>query len=295
MSADRQIEEIVAANALKVWREKALLPDFLPGWVWLVGAGPGDPGLLTLHALNALAQADVVLYDALVDKAVLDFARPGARLEYAGKRGGRVSQRQTEISKRLISHARKGRRVLRLKGGDPYVFGRGAEEALALAAAGIPFQVTPGISAGIGGLAQAGIPLTHRDFNQTVTFITGHDARGMLPQTIDWKALADGSPAIVVYMGMKHRAEIARHLIEAGRNPNEPAAIVADATAKTQRVIETDLAGLGVHPDADEIKGPAIIVIGEIVRLRGQLNWQDALGGAKLTPGAQEFRGVRHC
>ena len=149
-----------------------------PGWVWLVGAGPGDPGLLSLHALNALGQADVVVYDALVDKRILDLARAGADLVYAGKRGGRPSAEQSDISNRLITFARAGKRVLRLKGGDPFVFGRGAEEALALAGAGIPFRLVPGITAGIGGLAYAGIPVTHRDVNSAVTFLTGHQAGG---------------------------------------------------------------------------------------------------------------------
>jgi len=150
------------------------LPVFEPGWVWLTGAGPGDPGLLTLHAVNGLRQADVVVYDALVDERVLAMAKPTATLEYAGKRGGKPSPRQADISHRLIHLAREGKRVLRLKGGDPFVFGRGGEEALALVAGGVPFRVIPGISSGIGGLAYAGLPVTHRDVNSAVTFLTGH-------------------------------------------------------------------------------------------------------------------------
>ena len=154
------------------------LPNFETGHVWLVGAGPGDPGLLSVLALHALGSADVVVYDALVDPRILRLARPGAVLDFAGKRGGRPSPSQPDISARLIRLAREGNRVLRLKGGDPCVFGRGGEEALALAAAGVPFRIVPGITAGIGGLAYAGIPLTHRDTNSAVTFLTGHDSDG---------------------------------------------------------------------------------------------------------------------
>jgi uroporphyrin-III C-methyltransferase len=149
------------------------LPPVEKGWVWLVGAGPGDPGLLTVLALAALQQADVVVYDALVDESILKLARPGATIEYAGKRGGRPSPRQRDISLRLIELARAGKRVVRLKGGDPFMFGRGGEEALALVEARIPFRVVPGVTSGTGGLAYAGIPATHRDVNHAVTFVTG--------------------------------------------------------------------------------------------------------------------------
>src|SRR3954470_20397350 len=194
------------------------LPEFATGSVWLVGAGPGDPGLLTALALHALDRADSIVYDALVDPRVLALARPGASLEFAGKRGGRPSPRQPDITARLIALARSGRRVLRLKGGDPCIFGRGGEEALALAEARVPFRIVPGISAGIGGLAYAGIPVTHRDINSAVTFVTGHDSDGTVPSTVDWAALARGSPVIVVYMGLQHLDGIAARLIAAGRS-----------------------------------------------------------------------------
>ena len=161
-------------------------PVFEPGWVWMTGGGPGDPGLITLHALNALQQADVIIYDALVDEALLRWARPEARVEYAGKRGGKPSPSQRDISLRLIELARQDMRVLRLKGGDPFVFGRGGEEAQTLVQAGVRLRVIPGISAGIGGLAYAGIPVTHRDVNQSVTFLSGHDRTGLTPSAIDW-------------------------------------------------------------------------------------------------------------
>src|SRR5437588_1163892 len=184
------------------------LPDFLPGSVWLVGAGPGDPGLLSVLALHALDHADIVIYDALVDPRILGLAPPGAILDYAGKRGGRPSPSQPDISARLIRLAQEGRRVLRLKGGDPCVFGRGGEEALALAEAGIPFRIVPGITAGIGGLAYAGIPVTHRDINSAVTFVTGHSSDGMVPDGVDWEAIACGSPGSVLYMALRHIAAI---------------------------------------------------------------------------------------
>jgi len=157
------------------------LPEFLPGTVWLVGAGPGEPGLLSLLALHALRHADVVVHDALVDPRILRLARPEAALEFAGKRGGKPSPKQPDISARLVQLARAGQRVLRLKGGDPFVFGRGAEEGLALVAAGVTFRVVPGITAGIGGLTYAGIPTTHRDSNAAVTFVTGHSSAGRCP------------------------------------------------------------------------------------------------------------------
>jgi uroporphyrin-III C-methyltransferase len=258
------------------------LPVFEPGWVWLVGAGPGDPGLLTLHALNALKQADVVIYDALVDKAVLDHARPGALIEYAGKRGGKPSPKQRDISLKLVAMARAGKRVCRLKGGDPFVFGRGGEEALALVEAGIPFRVVPGISAGIGGLAYAGIPMTHRDLNHSVTFLTGHDQSGLTPSSIDWQGVARGAPVIVMYMAVKHLGHIAASLIMGGRKMSEPVAIVSHATTEAQQVLETTLGEAAADLSASGLEPPAVIVVGEVVRLRAGLDWLGALTGRVL-------------
>jgi uroporphyrin-III C-methyltransferase len=257
-------------------------PIFEPGWVWLVGAGPGDPGLLTLHALNALAQADVVVYDALVDEAVLRHARPDATIEYAGKRGGKPSPKQRDISLRLVELARAGKRVCRLKGGDPFVFGRGGEEALALVAAGIPFRVVPGISAGIGGLAYAGIPMTHRDLNHSVTFLTGHDQSGLTPSSIDWVGVARGAPVIVMYMAVKHLGHIAAQLIMAGRAMNEPVAIVAHATTERQQVLETTLGEAAADLSASGLEPPAVVVVGQVVRMRAGLDWLGALAGKVL-------------
>jgi uroporphyrin-III C-methyltransferase len=260
------------------------LPDFAPGAVWLVGAGPGEPGLLSLLALHALRQADHVVYDALVDERILRLARPGAVLEYAGKRGGKPSPKQPDISNRLVRLAREGRRVLRLKGGDPFVFGRGGEEALALVAAGVPFRIVPGISAGIGGLAYAGIPVTHRDVNAAVTFVTGHNSSGEVPDGLDWAALAKGSPVLVLYMALKHLAPITERLLAAGRGAAEPVALVSKAATPEQRVLETTLAHAAADAAAHGIEPPAVVVVGEAVRLRAGLDWLGALGGRTLDP-----------
>lgn len=258
------------------------LPTFEPGWVWLVGAGPGDPALLTIGAYHALGQADIVVYDALVEPRILELARPGAVLEHAGKRGGRPSPTQPDISRRLVEHARAGKRVLRLKGGDPFVFGRGGEEALALVAAGIPFRVVPGITSGIAGLAYAGIPLTHRDTNHSVTFITGHGTTGEVPDGLDWIALARGAPLLVVYMALGHIGTIAARLIAAGRRADEPVAVLSRATTERQVVLETTLAAVAADVAGHGIEPPAVVAIGEVVRLRAGLDWLGAMAGRTL-------------
>ena len=255
------------------------LPRFEPGWVWLVGTGPGDPGLLTVHAINAINQADVIVFDALVNPAILKLAPAGCVIEYAGKRGGKPSAKQRDITFRLIDLARKKKRVLRLKGGDPFVFGRGGEEALALVDAKIRFRIVPGISAGVGALAYAGIPLTHRDTNQAVTFLTGHDAQGVVPSAVDWSALAKGSPVIVMYMALKHHETIVSKLIEAGREADEPVAIVRDATLPTQEVFVTTLGALPATITERNILPPAIIVIGAVVHFRAALDWIGMMKG----------------
>ena len=257
------------------------LPAFLPGWVWLAGAGPGDPGLITVLGLHAISQADVILYDALANPALLKLARPGAELVFAGKRRGKPSARQGDISRQLVSRARKGLRVLRLKGGDPFVFGRGGEEALTLARAGVPFRIVPGVTAGIGGLAYAGIPVTHRDTNHAVTFITGHGVDGGLPD-LDWSAIAKGSPTLVLYMALAHAEEISARLIAAGRLADEPAALVGNASCDDQSVQITTLGGLGAAASASS--APAILVIGENVRLARGLDWIGAAAGRLLDP-----------
>jgi uroporphyrin-III C-methyltransferase len=245
------------------------LPTFYPGEVWLTGAGPGDPGLLTLHALNAIGQADIILYDALVNDAVLRLARPGVTLESAGKRGGRPSPSQRDITERLIELARLGHRVLRLKGGDPFVFGRGGEEALGLAAASVKFRIIPGITAGLGGLAYANIPATTRDTNHGVILVTGQYAAGNNPE---WRAVAQAGLPIIIYMGMGRLAEIAGALIIAGLSPETPAAVVCEATTPKQRVLVTSLQCVAREAVAQGLGSPSIVAIGEMVRLRAALS-----------------------
>ena len=253
-------------------------PVLEPGWVWLCGAGPGDPGLLTLHALNALRQADVVIYDALVEPAILNWA-PQAEHVYAGKRGGKPSAKQRDISLQLVDIARSGKRVLRLKGGDPFVFGRGGEEAQTLVQHGVPIRIIPGISAGIGGLAYAGIPVTHRDVNQSVTFVTGHDQTGEAPTSLNWRAISEGSQVIVIYMGMKHAERICNALLEAGRPDDEPCAVVCAATTPAQQVLETTLINLPQDIEKSGLEPPAILCIGRSVLMRQVLNWQGMMAG----------------
>ena len=250
------------------------LPRFEAGWVWLAGAGPGDAGLLSLHALHALEHADVVVHDALVSAEVLALARSGARLEYAGKRGGKPSRSQSDISLRLVECARRGERVLRLKGGDPMLFGRGAEEAMALVAAKIPFRIIPGISAGLGALACAGIPLTHRDYTHAVTFLTGHDmtdSKQSSAAPLDWQAIATGSPVLVIYMGLGNLDIIVERLLAHGRSPQEPLAVVSEVSLPGQRVLETTLERAIADVAAADMPTPALLVVGEILHLRQQL------------------------
>ena len=254
-------------------------PVFQSGWVWLCGAGPGDAGLLTLHALNGLNQADTIVYDALVADEILQWSSPNAEKIYAGKRGGKPSPKQDDISLKLIALARKGRKVLRLKGGDPFVFGRGGEEAQTLVQHKIPIRVIPGITAGIGGLAYAGIPLTHRDVNQSVTFITGHDQRGETPDTLNWRAISDGAQVLVIYMGLKHLATITARLLSAGRSGDEPVAILCNATLPSQQILETTLAEAVADVETAGLRPPAIICIGRSVSMRQVLDWQGMMAG----------------
>ncbi len=247
------------------------MPAFEPGSVWLVGAGPGDPGLLTLHALHALEQADVVLHDALVPAAILALVNPTTRLEPVGKRAGRPSAKQLRISQQLVEHAAAGRRVLRLKNGDPFVFGRGGEEALALAAAEIPFRVVPGITAGVAAPAYAGIPTTQRATAQSVAFVTGHHAGGGGARDVDWAALAQGADTLVLYMGLRQTGAIVSALIDAGRSPRDPVVFLTDATTAHERRMVTTLGDATARAAALDASGPTLIVIGEVVDMHAIL------------------------
>jgi uroporphyrin-III C-methyltransferase len=248
-------------------------PVFEAGWVWLVGAGPGAPGLMSLLAYHAMQHCDVVVYDALVNPDILRWVRVGAELEYAGKRGGKPSPVQKDISIRLIELAKGGKRVLRLKGGDPFMFGRGGEESQTLAKAGIPFRIVPGITSGVGGLAYAGIPATHRDTNHAVIFLTGHDASGNMPANVNWQAIATAAPVLVMYMAVKHLDEIAATLMAAGRTSDDPVAIVSHASLPQQRVAMTNLKDAGQFVLANNPPTPAIVVVGHASDWRELLDW----------------------
>jgi uroporphyrin-III C-methyltransferase len=256
-------------------------PAIAPGSVWLVGAGPGDPGLLTLHAAHALEDADVILHDALVAPGILTLCGPAARLEAVGKRAGQRGLKQLEINQRLIELARQNLRVVRLKGGDPMVFGRGGEEALALAAAGVPFRIVPGVTAGYGALAYAGIPATHRGLAQSVAFVTGHHAGGGEPRDVDWAALANGARTLVLYMALQRLPAIAKALLAAGRDPHDPVAILSDATTPRQRQRRTTLGeATAVAAEVDRASA-TLIAIGPVVALSDFLTpWLEVVPAA---------------
>ena len=265
-----------------------------PGFVSLVGAGPGDPELITVKGLRRLRAADVVVYDALACPALLADCRPDAELIDAGKRGGQPSRPQPWINAVLIARARRGLQVVRLKGGDPFVFGRGGEEAEALQAAGIAWEVVPGVSAAVGAPAYAGIPVTHRDLASSVAFVTGHETPGR-PSRIDWQALATGVDTLVFLMGVGRLPEIAALLIAHGRSPDTPAAVVRWGTTPDQETVVASLATIAEEVARAGLGAPATLVIGEVVRLRERLSWFDVLqdkglgsGGWGLGPAQQE-------
>src|SRR6476661_1870155 len=212
--------------------------------VYLVGAGPGDPGLMTRRSLELIARADAILYDRLIPPGALDGARPGADLRYVGKQPGGHAMEQDDINALLVELGRGGGEVVRLKGGDPFVFGRGGEEAQALADAGIPFEVVPAVTAGVAAPAYAGIPVTHRDDASAVAFITGHEDPGKTESALDWGALAHFPGTLVFYMGIKNLAGIARHLVTNGRPPEEPVAVVQRGTLPGQRAVDGTLSNI---------------------------------------------------
>lgn len=243
------------------------------GWVYLVGAGPGDPGLLTLKGKMCLEAADVVVYDALVSPLLLDFAPSDARVVYVGKRSGRHCIPQKEINELLIAHGRAGRTVARLKGGDPFIFGRGAEEVLALARAGIPFEVVPGVSSGHAVPAYAGIPLTYRDLASVVTFVTGHEDPNKKLSSIRWDAVAAAPGTLVIFMGLRNLKQITSTLVEHGRDAQSPAAAIQWGTTEEQITIVGVLADIAERVAGAGLNAPVLVVIGEVVKLRPLLRW----------------------
>jgi uroporphyrin-III C-methyltransferase len=265
--------------------------------VWLVGAGPGDPGLLTLLAAHALAEADVVLYDALVNTDVLAAIGPRGRAIAVGRRKGNVTLTVTQTVDLMVRHALAGHRVVRLKGGDPFIFGRGGEEVAALAAAGIPFRVVPGITAGIGGLAYAGIAATKRGVNEAVTFLTAHDASGAFPLHADWAGLSRADQTLVVYMGLSALDEIAGALLSHGRGHLTPVAIISNASTAEQRTVLTSLGESVLAARRARLTAPAIIVIGQAADRSNIFAWFDPSGvPASVETGPQAIdaaRGVR--
>ncbi len=249
------------------------------GVVYLVGAGPGDPGLLTVRGRELLASCDTIVYDALVNPTLVDDAWIGRRSEaekiFVGKRGGTPLMEQDAITALLLELAREGKRVVRLKGGDPMVFGRGGEEAIALAAAGIEFEVVPGITAGVAAPAYAGIPVTHRGLSTSVTFITGHEDPGKDKDQTDWAALARAGGTLVLYMSVSRLAKIANALIEGGRSPETPAAIIEWGTYPRQRTVTATLATLAERAAREKVIAPLIAIVGDVVSLREEMSWFD--------------------
>lgn len=251
------------------------------GTVYLVGAGPGDPDLLTVRAARLLAEADVVVHDHLVGPEVLRLIGPQVRRIYVGKERSRHTLVQEDINVLLARLARQYDRVVRLKGGDPFVFGRGGEELQALAAQGVPFEVVPGITAGCGVAAYAGIPLTHRDHAQACLFVTGHLKDGSCD--LDWTALARPRQTVVIYMGLAGLPTICDKLVAHGLPPDWPAAVVEQGTLLEQRVVAATLATLAAAVEAEGLQSPCLTIVGEVVRLREQLAWFEPRAGLAAT------------
>lgn len=250
-------------------------PARTTGIVYLVGAGPGDPGLITLRGVECLQRSEVVVYDYLANEQLLNHAPPDAERIYAGKIGGRHNQDQEEINRLLVVKGLEGKVVVRLKGGDPFVFGRGGEECEALASAGVPFEVIPGVTAAVGAAAYAGIPLTHRDYTASVAFVTGQEGRDKSDSSIDWDHLSLGSGTVVFYMGITSLRRNMQRLVEHGRSPLTPVALVRWATTAGQQVLTGTISDIADKAEANDFKPPAVTIIGEVVNLRGRLRWFD--------------------
>ena len=245
--------------------------------MFLVGAGPGDPELITLKGLRSLRKADVAVYDRLICPDLLDEAPSQARRVFAGKASGHHSMKQEEINALLITYARRGCIVVRLKGGDPFVFGRGGEEALALAQAGIPFEVVPGVSSAIAVPAYAGIPVTQRDLVSSVTIVTGHEQQSSGSSCVNWEALATLGGTLVILMGVEMLSHITQQLLSGGLHPDTPAAVIQQGTVPQQRVVTDTLVGIAEHAWAARITSPAVVVIGAVVALSDPLAWFETL------------------
>ena len=244
-----------------------------PGVVYLVGAGPGDPGLMTARSLELIASADSILHDRLIGAAALTGARDDAELRYVGKEPGDASVPQERIHEELVERAQRGLSVVRLKGGDPFVFGRGGEEAEALHAAGVPFEVVPGVTSGVAAPAYAGIPVTHRDDASAVAFVTGHEDPTKEEIALDWKALAGFPGTLVLYMGVKNLPEIAGRLVDAGRDPGEPAAAIERGTLPGQRHVVASLSTLAAAVAEAQLKPPSILLFGPVAARRDAISW----------------------
>ncbi|MBI4832200.1 MAG: uroporphyrinogen-III C-methyltransferase [Candidatus Lindowbacteria bacterium] len=241
--------------------------------VYLIGAGPGDPSLITVKGLECLRKADVVIYDYLSNPRLLSFCRPGAEKIYVGKKGSQHTLEQEDINNLIVAKASEGKTVARLKGGDPFVFGRGGEEALALVEAGIPFEIVPGITAAIAAPAYAGIPVTHRDLTSTFALITGHEDPTKDESAIDWAKIATGAGTIAFYMGIKNLPRIVEQLTRHGRSPETPVAVIRWGTKPEQQTVTGTLADIVQKVETAGLKAPAITIVGEVVKLREQLNW----------------------
>lgn len=241
------------------------------GEVMLVGTGPGDPDLLTLKALRCMQSADVVLYDNLVSKPILALLPATIERIYVGKRRANHAMQQQSINELMVELAKQGRKVLRLKGGDPFVFGRGGEEIETLSEQGVPFQVVPGVTAALGVASYCGIPLTHRDYAQAVTFVTGHLKDGSMD--LDWPALARPRQTVVIYMGLMGLPVLCDQLIAHGRSPDTPAAVIQHGTQPTQRVVTATLATLAEKVLTEGLEPPTLIIVGEVVQLHDRLKW----------------------
>lgn len=246
------------------------------GKVYLVGAGPGDPGLITVKGLRLIQSADVILYDRLVNDALLDEAKPTAERIYCGKLPHAHPLKQEAINHILVNHARKNRVVVRLKGGDPFIFGRGGEEAAFLAKAGVAFEIVPGITAGIAAPAYAGIPATHREYSSSIAFVAGHPKTGQQDK-VDWSKLATGVDTLAIYMGVGSIGHITHELMINGRSPSTPVALIEWGTTDHQRTFTTTLNRAAGEASEKELQNPAMIVVGEVVRLRDSLKWFEGL------------------